>query len=122
MTENEYLILLSSLREEGSIQAQFFVAIFSAYILAIYTVGKELSKQYLMLLTLSYTLFIAIPALASHVAVSNIVEVAESFSQAYPDAMVEHTLVPYMPVYNSLLLVFCWLLSIIFTLTHRREK
>lgn len=120
MTENEYLILLSNLREEATIQSQFFVAIFSAFILVIYAVGKKLSTLYLSLLTLSYSLFIAVPILASMVAVSNIVAVAASYAREYPEAIIEHVLVPYLPFYNITLLIFCWLLSIAYMMLSRR--
>ena len=119
MTENEYLILLSNLREEGTVQAQFFVALFSAYIVVIYAVGKDLSAHYLTLLTISYSLFMVIPITASHVAVSNIVAVAKNYALEYPDAIIEHVLIPYLPIYNVGLLVFCWLLSIAFMVSRR---
>jgi hypothetical protein len=120
MTENEYLILLSNLREESTIQTQFFVAIFSAYILAIYAVGQKLSPLYLCFLTLSYSLFIAIPILASRVAISNSTAVAERYAIEYPDGIVEHVLIPYLPSFNTALLIFCWLLSIAYMLVSRR--
>jgi hypothetical protein len=120
MTENEYLILISNLREEATVQTQFFIAIFSAYILVIYAVGKKLSTLYLSLLTLSYSLFIAIPIIASRVAISNIAAIAESYAIKYPDAIVEHVLIPYLPSFSTALLIFCWCLSIAYMLTNRR--
>lgn len=120
MTENEYLILLSNLREESTVQTQFFVAVFSAYILAIYAVGQKLPPLYLSLLTLSYSLFIAIPIMASRVAISNSTAVAERYAVEFPDAIVEHVLIPYLPSFNTALLTFCWLLSIAYMLTNRR--
>ena len=122
MTENEYLSLLSNLREEATVQIQFFVAVFSAYVLVIYVQGKKLSGLSLTLLTITYSLFITIPMLASTVAVSNISAVAASYATEHPDAIVEHVLVPMLPVYNVLLLVLCWLLSIGYMLITRRSR
>ena len=121
MTENEYLSLLSNLREEATVQIQFFVAVFSAYVLVIYVQGKKLSGLSLTLLTITYSLFITIPMLASTVAVSNISAVAASYATEHPDAIVEHVLVPMLPVYNILLLVLCWLLSVGYMLITRRS-
>lgn len=122
MTENDYLTLLSNLREEGTVQAQFFVTVFSAYILVIYAVGKKLSNLYLSLLTLTYSLFLAIPVLASNVAVSNITAVAEKYALQYPDAVIEHVLIPNLAFYNTALLIFCWLLSVGFMLSNRKQQ
>lgn len=121
MSENEYLVLLSSLREEGAVQAQFFVAIFSTFIVAIYAVGKRLSTLHLSLLTVSYSLFMFTSITASYVAISSITAVAASYANEYPESIVEHVLIPYLPFYNTSLLVFCWLLSIGFMLTNRRQ-
>ena len=122
MTENEYLSLLSNLREEATVQIQFFVAVFSAYVLVIYVQGKKLSGLSLTLLTITYSLFITVPMLACTVAVSNISAVAASYATEHPDAIVEHVLVPMLPVYNVLLLVLCWLLSIGYMLITRRSR
>lgn len=120
MTENDYLTLLSNLREESTVQLQFFVAVFSAYVLAIYAVGRKLSTLHLSFLTLSYSVFITGPILVSRVAISNSTAVAKSYAMEYPNAMVEHVLLPHLPNFNTALLVFCWLLSIVYMLTNRR--
>lgn len=122
MTENDFLTLLSNLREEATVQAQFFVTIFSAYILVVYAVGRKISNLYLSLLTLTYTLFVAIPVIASNVAVSNITAVAERCALECPGAVIEHVLIPYLPFYNTALLIFCLLLSVAFMLTNRGLK
>lgn len=122
MTEYEYLNLLSTLREEGAIQSQFFVAIFSAYILAIYAVGKKLSTLSISVLTLCYTLFMVPTILSSAVSASNITAVARDYSVKYPQALVEHLVIPNLHLYYSLLLIFCWLLSVGYMMTTRYGK
>lgn len=122
MSEFDYLDLLSSLREEATVQAQFFVAVFSAYILTVYFVGRKLSAIYITLLTICYSLFIITPILASHVAVSQITSVAHQYAADFPDAMVEHVLVAQLPAFNTTLLIVCWILSIVFMFSHRRAR
>ena len=122
MSEFEYLNLLSSLRQEATVQTQFFVGVFSAFVLTTYFAGKKLSSIYLALLTVCYSLFIITPILASHVAVSQITSVAHQYASDYPNAMVEHTLIAQLPVLSTLLLLLCWLLSIFFMLSHRKNK
>ena len=122
MSEFEYLDLLSNLREEATVQTQFFVAVFSAFVITIYFAGKKLSSIYLALLTVCYSLFIITPILASHVAVSQITSVAKQYASDYPNAIVEHTLIGQLPALSTILLIVCWLLSVLFMFSHRKNK
>lgn len=122
MSEVEYLNLLSNLRQEATVQTQFFVAVFSAFVVTVYFVGEKLSSRYMVLLAACYSLFIITPILASHVAVSQITRVARQYASDYPDAIVEHVLIAQLPVFSTSLLVLCWAISIFFMLSHRKAR
>lgn len=122
MSEVEYLNLLSNLRVEATVQTQFFVAVFSAFVVTVYFVGEKLSPRYMVLLTVCYSLFIITPILASHVAVSLITSVAHQYALDYPNAIIEHVLIGQLPVFSTALLVVCWAISIFFMLSHRKAR
>jgi hypothetical protein len=121
MSEYEYLTLLSTLREEATIQIQFFMAVFSAYILVIYFSGKQLSLTFLSLLSITYSCFIISPIIAYHTTASNLTAVAARYALDYPEAMVEHVLVDNIANTTAALFILCWVLSVLFMISHRKS-
>jgi hypothetical protein len=88
MTQYEYINLISTLRSEAAGHEMDFFAIWSAYVVVIYLVGRELPRLYAVLVSALYLACAAIPALGFQLAVENQYAVIRSYIAAYKDAAI----------------------------------
>jgi hypothetical protein len=88
MTEYEYINLISTLRSEAAGHETDFFAFWSAYVVVIYLVGRELSRVYAVLLSVLYVACAAMPAVGFLLAVSDQYAVIELYVTAYKDAAI----------------------------------
>ena len=88
MTEYEYINLISTLRSEAAGHETDFFAFWSAYVVVIYLVGRELPRIYAVLLSALYVACAAMPAVGFLLAVSDQYAVIELYVAAYKDAAI----------------------------------
>ena len=88
MSEYEYINLISTLRSEAAGHETDFFAFWSAYVVVIYLVGRELPRIYAVLLSALYVACAAMPAVGFLLAVSDQYAVIELYVAAYKDAAI----------------------------------
>ncbi len=91
MTQYEYINLISTLRSEAAGHEMDFFAIWSAYVVVIYLVGRELPRLYAVLMSVLYVACAAIPAFGFQLAVENQYAVIGLYIAAYKDAAIMGT-------------------------------
>lgn len=85
-----------------------------------YLVGHELSKLYVVLLSIVYTAFLVAPAFGFQVAMQNQYAVIDSYLAAYPSTALAQREAINVPMIILAVDIVGWLLSILF-LIHRRS-
>ncbi len=91
MSEYEYINLISTLRSEAAGHETDFFAFWSAYVVVVYLVGRELPRLYAVLVSVLYAACAAIPALGFLLAVEDQYAVIALYIAAYKDAAITGT-------------------------------
>jgi hypothetical protein len=84
MSEYEFLDLISTFRQEAVAHQMAYFAVWSAYMVAVYLIGRELSGTYAALPTLVYTVFVIVPAFGFQVAMKNQYSVIDAYLATFP--------------------------------------
>ena len=88
MTEYEYINLISTLRSEAAGHETGFFAFWSAYVVGVYLVGRELPRLYAVLVSALYVAVASIPAFGFLLAIENQYAVIGLYIAAYKDAAI----------------------------------
>ncbi len=122
MSEYEFIILISLLRQEAAgFQWQFF-SIWSAYMLVVYFVGRKFPNVYVYILTLLYTVFVIVPTMGFLLAMENQYSLIELYLAAYPDSAIVNTEPLNTPLLILLVNSLGWAISIVFMFHIRKAK
>ncbi len=122
MTEYEYIYLISELRQETAIHAMNFFAIWSAYLLTVYIVIRNLSGLYTFLLTFIYSLFIYAPARASQASIENTYNLIDRYQMTYPQSALMEPVTNIVDILLLIVHLIAWAISILFMIHRRKSK
>jgi hypothetical protein len=118
----EYLELLTSSADSAALHAMNFVAVFSAFVVATYIVGGRLTRIQAWALSVTYSVFAALPLLTAVEMVGrNFLLKAEFFTQ-YPDIAPKYVSdFSAEPSVAGTIMAIAWLISIIYMVSERRN-
>ena len=113
MTEFDYLTLISSLRAENGAHTINYFSVLTAYLLAVYLVGRKIGFLLIILLTVLYSLFQLTIITSLNSAIVDIIGLSSRYASEYPLATVPG-MGEYIPTLQLAISVGGWLLSLIF--------
>ena len=119
MTEYEYHDFALTSQLAGGQASMDVVAVFFAYIICVYIVGRKLTSFQVTALTIVYTTFVFMPIIAVHETLQNLQAVAAK----YPEyEQTQGYLMAVASVLVPLTLAMAWLLSVVYMLSLRINR
>lgn len=127
MSPAEYLELIIMSRDSIAAGAMNAIAIFTAYVVAMYIAAKQLSVLQHLILSIAYTIFYFAPVRTVVVTISQVFALGAGFFEDHPDEAIRfvETGTPSEGTFIFPLLfmfIAAWLGSLVFAYTLRKEK